>query len=192
MIMGWAMSKGDKRPFATILPIAQRIVEGLAPHSQRIEIAGSLRRERPLIGDIEIVAVPQFGVDLFGQPDPKQNYLRAFLQEKGVEIVKGDKQPESKYIQFVYGAHKVDLFMPTPETWGSIFLIRTGSHEFNMWLMTVRSGQVGVRFEDGRLLRRFNNEVIPTPEESDVFEQLQMAFVPPNMRDDGKWLEYVR
>lgn len=186
------MSKGSKRPHSEMIPIAYRIMGGLEPYSQRIEIAGSLRRERPLIGDIEIVAVPQFGVDLFGKPDTKQNRLRAFLQEKGVEIIKGDKQPETKYIQFVYGQHKVDLFMPMPETWGSIFLLRTGSHEFNMWLMTTRSGQVGVRFEDGRLLRRWNGELIPTPEESDVFEQLQMDFVPPNMRDDGKWMEYLR
>lgn len=186
------MSKGKKRPYAELLPIAQRILDGLAPYCQRIEIAGSLRRERPLVGDIELVAVPKFGADLFGQPDYKQNMPRAFLIEKGVTVVKGDKQPESKYLQFLYGSYTVDLFMPLPETWGSIFLLRTGSHDFNMWLMTVRSGQVGVRFEDGRLLHRFNNALIATPEESDVFEQLQMEFVPPNMRDDGRWLAYTR
>ena len=181
------MSKGEKLPRAVMLPIAQHIVDVLGDYCQRIEIAGSLRRERPLVGDIELVAIPQYEKDLFGIADLSRNLLKHFLVQKGVNMPKfGDK-----YIQFMYGSHKVDLFMPTPETWGSIFTLRTGSHEFNMWLMTVRSGQVGVRFEDGRLLRRYNGELIPTPEESDVFEHLKLEVVPPNMRDDGRWVRYV-
>ena len=182
------MSQGSKRPYAEVLPTAQHIVSVLCDYCQRIEIAGSLRRERPFVGDIEIVAIPKYETNLFGDPDLSRSELKHFLVRKGVVIPKlGDK-----YIQFLYGGYKVDLFMPTAETWGSIFTIRTGSHDFNMWLMSTRSGQVGVRFEDGRLLRRWNGELIPTPEEADVFEQLQMDFVPPNMRDDGKGMVYLR
>jgi len=182
------MSKGEKRPYSVVFPTAQHIVSVLGDYCERIEIAGSLRRERSLVGDIEIVAIPKYEKDLFGMPDLSQSELKHFLVQKGVKMPRcGDK-----YIQFLYGDYKVDLFMPTAETWGSIFLIRTGSHDFNMWLMAVRTGKVGVRFEDGRLLRRWNNDLIPTPEESDVFEHLQMDFVPPNMRDDGRWLGYIR
>lgn len=51
------MSNNTKLPIKDILPIAQTLVERLRPFCQRIEIAGSLRRKRPMIGDIEIFAI---------------------------------------------------------------------------------------------------------------------------------------
>lgn len=181
------MSKGEKRPLSEAMETAQHIIGVLSDYCQRIEIAGSLRRERPLIGDIEIVAIPKYEKDLFGIPDMSRNELKHFLIQSGTKMTKcGDK-----YIQFTYGGWNVDLFMPNPTTWGSVFTIRTGSHEFNMWLMTVRSQAVGVRFSDGILFDRYTRDIIPTPEEADVFKALHMAFVPPNMRDDNRWHKYI-
>lgn len=181
------MSKGTKQSYNDVLPTAQRIVEKLGAYSQRIEIAGSLRRQRPLIGDIEIVAIPDYARDLFGDPDLSRNMLKHFLITSGAKMPKcGDK-----YIQFKYGAYMVDLFTPSPETWGSVFLIRTGSHDFNMWLMTVWSPKVNVRFTGGRLVRRHNGELIETPEEVDVFKALQLPLIPPEARDDGRWMKYI-
>jgi DNA polymerase/3'-5' exonuclease PolX len=62
------MSAAVKFPYPVVLPIAGRIVEALRPYCERIEIAGSLRREKPMVGDIEIVAIPRRPVDLFGEP----------------------------------------------------------------------------------------------------------------------------
>ena len=45
---------------------ADRIVEILAPHCDRIEIAGSIRRQKPTIGDIEVVCIPKQNLDMFG------------------------------------------------------------------------------------------------------------------------------
>jgi DNA polymerase/3'-5' exonuclease PolX len=48
------------------LKIAQETVELLRPHCERIEIAGSIRREKPEPNDIEIVAIPKpYEVGLF-------------------------------------------------------------------------------------------------------------------------------
>jgi DNA polymerase/3'-5' exonuclease PolX len=52
----------------TAQPIADRVRDLLAPHCDRIEIAGSIRRQKADVGDIEIVAIPKTVTDgdLFG------------------------------------------------------------------------------------------------------------------------------
>ena len=47
--------------------IAERVVEILRPHCDRIEVAGSVRRGKPEVGDIEVVCIPRTTVSgLFG------------------------------------------------------------------------------------------------------------------------------
>lgn len=189
------MSATTKTPLADAQRTAAHIASTLAPFCDRIEVAGSIRRERPLVGDIEIVALPKRQTDLLGIVAPGMTALESFLREKSVQIIKGGYNPKNKglqkYIQFKYGRFSVDLFMPESAAhWGSIFTIRTGSHDFNMWLMNTRAPQVGVKFISG-LLYTWQRQLIPTPEEGDVFAALQMPFVPPTDRDDGRWLRYV-
>lgn len=190
------MSATTKTPLAEARRTAAHIANSLAPFCHTIEVAGSIRRERPLVGDIEIVALPRRQTDLMGSIVPGLMPLEAFLRERDVQIIKGGydakKKTLQKYIQFRYGRYSVDLFLPeSPSHWGSIFTIRTGSHDFNMWLMNVRTPQVGIKFIDG-LLYTWQRVLIATPEEEDVFNALQMYFVPPEKRDGGGWMEYVR
>lgn len=53
------------------LPVAERLRDELAPYCERIEIAGSIRRRKPTVHDIEFVAIPRTEReeqrDLFGQ-----------------------------------------------------------------------------------------------------------------------------
>lgn len=51
---------------AQALAIAEKVKALLAPHCERIEIAGSIRRKKPDVKDIEIVAIPKpFDTGLF-------------------------------------------------------------------------------------------------------------------------------
>lgn len=182
------MSKSPKRPYAEIFPVAKRIVERLRPYCQRIELAGSLRRGRPLVGDIELVALPRAQLDLFGNSTGSRTLLDRFLEESGVQFAKNGKL----YKQFAYGRHTVDLFLPaSPEHWGSIFQIRTGSHGFNMWIQNAVALAADVRFKEGRLYRRSDSLLLDSPEEDDVFRHLQLPWIPPQHRDDEQWLAYV-
>lgn len=184
------MSKNNKRPYADVLPVAQHIVSQLQPFCDRIEIAGSLRRQRPMIGDIEIVALPTRTLNLFRQPTDKPTQLDLFLREKlGPNLGKdGDK-----YKQFTYGRFQVDLFLPaSPDHWACVYLIRTGSHDFNMFIMSYQSRQRRVTFRHGQLFERHSETPLHTPDETAVFDHLHMDFVPPEKRDRNMWLDYVR
>lgn len=182
------MSKTTRYPYTEVMPIASHICEALRPYCDRIEIAGSLRRNRPTIGDIDLVALPRQNVNLFGDPVPGPTILETFLYTSGVKLVKdGDMQK-----QFAYGRFTVDLYLPqTAAHWGAIFTIRTGSPEFNKWVMAYRCKQVGISFSEG-IITHYRRGRLDTPEEGDVFDALEMDFVPPEYREHNVWMAYMK
>lgn len=112
----------DRRPLAEALGIASSIVAELKPYCKRIEIAGSIRRQRPTIGDIEIVCLPA-------------PYDALPLFRSGISSVVEQWRPVKgllpcRYTQRLHpSGMKVDLFMPDPAGFGLQLAIRTGSAE---------------------------------------------------------------
>lgn len=161
-------------PLIEGLTIARRLRALLAPACERVEIAGSLRRCKSEVGDIELVCIPRRAPNLLGEPGESilSGLLLALLQD-GLLLPAGKNGP--KYKQFYWGelpALQVDLFITTPEEWGVRFALSTGSAEFNRRLVTTRQ-QGGLlpscyEIRDNRVW--FRNTVLPTPEEADLFK----------------------
>lgn len=120
--------------FKDAYTIGLSVWEALKPHCEITKIAGSIRRERPDVKDIEIVCVPkevEKAKDLFGG-DQGMIRVPSWSDEikKLGNIVKG--KPDGKYLQIdmVEPAIKIDVFMPSPADFYRIFAIRTGSAEW--------------------------------------------------------------
>lgn len=172
----------NKMPYETAIQVANKLASRLAPLCDRIEIAGSLRRGKPEVGDIELVAIPRQYEDLFGTATRSALPLITLLEANGIQVVKSG----NRYIQAVIGGKVgLDLFLTTPEEWGCIFLIRTGSAEFAHRVVTPkRYGGLcpsHLRFKDGRLMN--GSQALPTPEETDVFNVLGLAYIQPEARE---------
>lgn len=169
-----------KRPYDEALAIANDLLTLLRPACERIEIAGSLRRKKAEIGDIEVVAIPKTRAvkDLFDNEIARVSLVDLTLEDMAF-TKNGDK-----YKQFEYGGMTVDLFLATPETWGVIYVIRTGNAEFSHWLVTPHYAGGAMpgtmRCQDGRLWK--SGAVLNTPEEADVFAALGLAWVEPEAR----------
>lgn len=172
--------------------IARTLVDQMAPHCARVEIAGSIRRGCPEVKDIEIVAVPLLKDEetpglLFSEP-VRTNLLYRWATRSGVNWIKtGTSQivpwtikPDGKYWRGLLPAGiKLDLFIAEPDNFGLIFAIRTGSAEFTQALVT-RAREVKLPSVDGYLTR--DGERVPTPEERDVFELLRLEWLDPARR----------
>lgn len=114
--------------------IADGIVTRLRLWCERIEIAGSSRREKPEVGDIEICAIPKkIKCDFFGGLAYDPGFNKAVFR-LGTPI-KGMLGEDFKYAQLeinhLYGKINLDLFVLTPDNWGWLFAVRTGSADFS-------------------------------------------------------------
>ena len=154
------------------LPIANRIKAQLEPHCERIEIAGSIRREKPEVGDIEIVAIPKpYDVGLF---------------ESGIATVvncwpKGKGELPCKYTQRIVEGVTLDLFFAVPENWGLIYAIRTGSAEYSHRVLAIGWVRKGYYSDGGMLFDRKGREA-HIREELDLFGLIGIPWVEPRDR----------
>jgi DNA polymerase/3'-5' exonuclease PolX len=183
---------------------ADRLVEILSPYCEKIDIAGSIRRERYKVGDIEIVALPKkefIPTELFGEG--KWKVTKEFTEAVHRVIdnaIKGNTT--GRYMQAtLLGGITMDLFMPQPHDYYRILAIRTGSDDYahkviaNSW---VKGGWVGT---DQGLRRRYdcsetpagwkcireNPEVPPVwGSEEAFFEWLEIKWIHPTLREMKK------
>lgn len=175
--------------------LAEKVVASMRPFAERAEIAGSIRRCKDEVKDIEIVAIPAFGQprDLFGQ-DPENllfNWAQQMERENRIhwikpgtdEIIRWPVKEQGRYWRglLVKANIKLDLFLTTKETWGATYIIRTGSSDFSYRLVSQIAKQTGHNFAEGKLFDR-KWQMVPTPEEEDVFRALELAYVKPEDR----------
>ncbi len=196
-------------PIEQALPLAQEFAAALRPHAVRLAIAGSIRRQRTVVKDIEIVAQvqPATATDMFGQPipdapSPTLLALPAVLAQTGWTLVKGG----DRYKQLSHPDHplKLDLFLVhDPAHWGLVYLLRTGSAEFNLALVN-HINQLGWHLADNTLHQHRKQNDQPctrgsqcsmaavTPEEADVFAALSLPWIPPASRNPESLRKAIR
>lgn len=168
--------------------VAARIVALLKPYCDRIEIAGSVRRRKPDVGDIEIVCIPKTFSEatLFGPGGSTRDAGFAEACHAVGTIRKGDPF-EGKYIQIMAAPFglpdvQVDLFTSRPENWGLIFAMRTGSARFSHEVLANGWCCAGFHSIDGMLHRRGLPREIPVREEADLFNLIGVPWVKPEDR----------
>ena len=196
------MSTGVKVPWDVGQQVANRLAEALSAWCARLEIAGSLRRGKPEVGDIELVAIPlveeQVQRDLFGEVVERTTENLLFLEldalMAGGAIAADPPSPDlkrawgEKYRKFWllindrWGLIQVDLFLTTPEAWGAIFTLRTGPADFSEALVTHFKYHTPYRQQGGALVRQDTGAVVPVPEEADYFRLAGLPFITPVRR----------
>lgn len=180
------------------LEIAQQYAEemctALEPYCLpgRCQIAGSVRRKKPEVGDIEIVALP------------KREQITAFWLAALKFGKQGGKiKADTRYVKVSrptpYGNLQYDIFVPQPYDWGRILAIRTGDADFSHKEYATRWVQKGYRGTEHGLLpeshcvqshgkwkikQGVNPEAcrITFQEEQDFFNWLGMEWVEPENR----------
>ena len=177
------MSEFERIPLVIAKAKAESFMKLIMPFCERVEIAGSIRRQKADIGDIEIVAIPRQVQDsLFLEPTRTSKEIREMLTDDQFPIFKaGDR-----YIQTEFDGTQIDLFLATPDTWGCVFTIRTGSAEFSHILVTKKSygGYCpdNLYFREARIWNSRNDVAYSTPEEEDVFQVLRLEYIEPSER----------
>ena len=168
--------------------IANRLMFDFKPYCERVEIAGSLRRGRAEVHDIEIVAIPKLmaQTNLLGETLGYRNeieYPLHLLTLLGAKSIKDG--PRYKQIELPEGIN-LDLFLVLPPAqWGVIFAIRTGPREFSQWIVTTRAKggclPSHCRVLDGAV-HDGNGAIVTMPEEIDFLNLLGLGWIEPGQR----------
>jgi len=157
----------------------------LAPGCEVIEVAGSVRRRKAQVKDIELVIIPKPDLVEFGKPPGQcEGFTKVFehfrITTHATLIKNGPKYKQLTWAKTKF-CPPLDLFIVTlPAQFAVIFFIRTGPKDFNVRMMQRAEG-LGLKFRDGGLYK--GDRMLNTPTEAQVFEALEMNFIPPEERN---------
>ena len=160
------------------LPVAEQLLEALRAHPGviRCSSAGSLRRHREVIGDIDLLASAK---------NPSE-VLEYFTAQPGIlnVIARGD----TKASVLLEGGIQSDLRVVSDSEFPFALMYFTGSKEHNI-VMRQRAIERGLRLNEYGLFRpkvetRDPGLLVNCRTEEEVFQQLGLHFVPAEMRED--------
>jgi len=155
------------------LRTANEMVAALAPISQRCAYAGSLRRWRETIGDIDVLAAAADSAPL----------MAAFAA--GHEVVASG--PTKTTVRTASGL-TADLRVVPLDAWGAALQYFTGSAAHNVAVRQIAIKQK-LKLSEYGLFDAETNQLIVSRTEEEVYGRLGLAWIPPAMREDRGEIE---
>ena len=159
--------------------IVEEVIDYLkeAPHIGRISPAGSLRRMRETVGDIDILATGKDGakiIDYFTQ-FPGVTRTLAAGKTKGSVMISAEK-----------GERQVDLRIVDESEYGSALQYFTGSKAHNIKLRSLAK-EMGLKISEYGVFR--GEKKIAGTKEEEIYRTLNLAFIHPELREDRGEIE---
>lgn len=163
----------------TALPVVRQIIsllqEKCPGNIHKIEVAGSARRWKPTVGDLDILATAA---------DPLE-VVDCFVKLPMVGTV--DSRGENKATMRLHNGLQVDLYVLSPESYVSLLNHFTGSKAHNI-KMRDRAIRMGYHLNEHSVTRK-NGERVPIETEADIYRTLGLDWMPPEMREDRGEIE---
>jgi DNA polymerase (family 10) len=168
-------SKG-RMNLGVAFPLAKRIVEALREKTgfRKIEWAGSLRRMKENIGDIDILAT--------GPNHEKIIHTFTHFPEVKEVLASG----ETKASVIVEGGVQIDLRVVEEESYGAALQYFTGSKGHNIRLRGIAKAK-GIKINEYGVFK--GEKKIGGKEEKDVYKILEMDWIEPELREDRGEIE---
>ena len=157
-------------------PVVKRIIEGLKhnPKIKDIQAAGSLRRMKETVGDIDILVSGSDGADI----------VKSFVIMRGVTqiLAAGDTKGSVRVEEGV----QVDLRVVHENEFGSALQYFTGSKEHNIHLREIAKKK-GLKISEYGIFR--GDKKIGGRLEEDIYKTLGMDLIPPELRENRGEIE---
>lgn len=163
--------RSTRTPLGRALPIAREIIARLAERSDAADLAyaGSLRRQEPTVGDIDIVCTS----------DHPQDVIAVFTGWERAEAVLAEGPTKASI--WLAGGLQIDLRVLPANVYGNLLQHFTGSREHNIQLreLAVRKN---LRVSENGIVDLTDGRTITCRTEEEVYATLGLPFIPPEMR----------
>ncbi len=146
--------------------IAEEVIKRLSPYCSRIMVAGSIRRKKPQVRDVDFVLISS---------DPWN--LSHEIAGLGPARLMGEKLK-----RVLFNGVQVDLYFADENTWATLLLIRTGSKENNIRLATLAKKRGWHLHASGEGLFNEKGQRIAGDSEQSIYEALDLRFQEPEDR----------
>jgi DNA polymerase (family X) len=170
----------QRHPLAVAYPAAQELLAYLRkiPGVVAAEAAGSLRRMRSTVGDLDL---------LVASSDPKQ-VMQAFIEHPQVLEVIGHGDMKSS-VEF-QNRLRAQLWVQPPERFGTALVYATGSKDHNVRLREMALDR-GLSLSEKSFLKEDGSEILCASEE-EVYRVLGLPWMPPELREDRGEVQAAR
>jgi DNA polymerase (family 10) len=168
-----AQAGGRRIHLDVALDLAEQMLAELAelPSVQRAASAGSLRRMRETVGDIDLLVTSNRADDV----------MQAFCASRRVARVLAHG-PTKASVLTTKGV-QVDLRVVEPAVWGAALLYFTGSKPHNIQVRTLAL-RAGLKLSEYGLFDAESGEQIAAATEEEVYDRLGLPWIPPTLRED--------
>ena len=173
-----AMARLASRGTRLLLHDADALMAGLVDRLREvrgvraIEPAGSLRRRRPTIGDLDLLAAT----------DDPARLIAALNGLEAIDAVINAGTDKSSIV--LAEGPQVDLMVCPPAAWGSHLVHFTGSKEHNVALRGMALAR-GLSLSEKGFKSVETGELEPIATEDEVYERLGLPWIPPELREDS-------
>lgn len=185
------MSEPIRHPLDRAQAVADKWIELLTPFCDRIAIAGSIRRRKPFVKDVEIIYIPQMveasppgslfpervsAVDMALHGILERGHLTRRLSRDG----RPTWGPKNKLTVDTLSGVPVDFFSTTAAAWYSYLICRTGSAQHNIRL-AARAQSLGYKWHPYSGLETPDDHISLESEEH-LYQLLKLPYLKPEAR----------
>jgi DNA polymerase (family 10) len=165
--------RSGRIPLGRAYPLAQEIIRTLKKVKGVVaaEPAGSLRRMRSTVGDLDILVASTNSAAV----------MEAFINLPGVSRVLGKGETKSS-IEFTDGV-RAQVWVHAPEKFGTALQYATGSKDHNVQLRQIALAK-GLSLSEHSLTKTNGKGEILCATEEEVYETLGLPWIPPELRED--------
>ena len=171
--IGQLRAAGGRVKIDTALDVADVFIAALTPMKQarRVAYAGSLRRMRETIGD----------VDLLVAGTEAEPVMETFIAQPSVTRVLAKGETKSSVV--TDRGLQIDLRVVPPEAWGAAMIYFTGSKPHNIRIREI-AVRKGLKLSEYGLFDAKSGELLAAETEEAVYERLGMTMIEPTLRED--------
>ena len=159
--------------------VAQKLTEHLAklPGVEKITPAGSLRRGRETVGDLDILITGKCCTNT----KQRDAVIEEILRFPGIMdvLAKGDNKVSFK----LRTGMQVDVRLLPPDSFGAAMQYFTGSKTHNVTLRQ-RALKMGYTLNEYGLTRLEDEKLIASKTEEEIYAKLGLDYIPPEMREN--------
>ena len=159
--------------------LAEKLVEHLlaAPGVEKVTPAGSLRRGRETVGDLDILVTGKACIEA----EPRQKIIEHLLRFPGLMDVIA--QGENKVSFRHRNGMQVDVRLLPPESFGAAMQYFTGSKAHNVALRQ-RALKMGFTLNEYSLAKVEDEKPVARKTEEEIYAKLKLDFIPPELREN--------